>query len=631
MVGLDISSVADRGRSHTTANAPAPASNLKGRSLSLKKIQTPAPIDALLADLDNMIRKQSVSGPSSLSSPSSPLATIAPAPFPDSPIASPTAAKPRDSKFSDADGSSNGKDALSSSPTNTAAPSNDAVTAAIVITTPDFEGLTIQQLMDAKDSEGNPAMIMCGFLQKLSLSRTLNQTKWKRRYFVLTQNALLLFRTDGQDEKAISRIAINATSDTMVSDEEGSTGRFVLEVRTEKESDGASKAANDDEESSGAGPRIWRLLSNEEDAIMGWLIAVQDVIEREQVKAVQAAAAIPANANADSSSTSSSASLTSTPPPLSNASTPASTPPRVSSVKRNPVPLGPVLAMLETKPLSSQSSNMPSPSSSKISSEPSPYLPKSHFYPIATSANTSHLERSPTLQHLHHLNSPILDRRPSINATVQLTAAVASPSAVVQPPAVFMHARTGSHGPLSPQLQQHPQQFVYNPISTGSPTNSLPSPSQTSINQYQPPPMPPGTYLSPQIQQQPTATLHTFNQTPTAMVTPSTLSPMMLSPTSSLQSSLMSSSATSPTLYSQNSSISSSSMAASDRVVGAGAGAFSSRYNHVGVTSATSSGNKKSGGGMDDLMMGGGSGGGGGKKDKKKDAVKGMDALMGAW
>ncbi|KAJ3095947.1 hypothetical protein HDU97_006350 [Phlyctochytrium planicorne] len=437
--------------------------------------------------------------------------------------------------------------------------------------------------------------------------RTLNQTKWKRRFFILTQTSLLLFRSDAQDEKSISRLAINSTSDTMVSDEEGATGRYILEVRTEREAEGAA-AKNEDEEASGPGPRIWRLLSENEDVIMGWLIAVQDVIEREQIKAVQSTGNPAPSASASATST--------PPPPLSNASTPISTPPRVSSVKRNPVPLGPVLAMLETKPSSSSSQPgiIPSPSSSKMSSD-SPYLAKTHIYPTATAATS----QVPTaVHHLHHLN-PVMDRRPSVNATVQVTSAVASAAAVPQP--VFMHSRSGSHGAMMMPPPAQPQQFVHARTISAGQVPPPPHMMQQQGYHYQP--------QQPIYQPQPTTTLHTFNQTPTAMVTASTISPMMLNATSSLQATNIS--PTSPTMYSQTSSISSS---GSDRVVGAGAGAFSSKYKEVGVTSSGSNSSKKSGGGMDDLMMGGGSSNGSGsssKKERKKDAVKGMDALMGGW
>ncbi|KAJ3095948.1 hypothetical protein HDU97_006351, partial [Phlyctochytrium planicorne] len=426
--------------------------------------------------------------------------------------------------------------------------------------------------------------------------RTLNQTKWKRRFFILTQTSLLLFRSDAQDEKSISRLAINSTSDTMVSDEEGATGRYILEVRTEREAEGAA-AKNEDEEASGPGPRIWRLLSENEDVIMGWLIAVQDVIEREQIKAVQSTGNPAPSASASATST--------PPPPLSNASTPISTPPRVSSVKRNPVPLGPVLAMLETKPSSSSSQPgiIPSPSSSKMSSD-SPYLAKTHIYPTATAATS----QVPTaVHHLHHLN-PVMDRRPSVNATVQVTSAVASAAAVPQP--VFMHSRSGSHGAMMMPPPAQPQQFVHARTISAGQVPPPPHMMQQQGYHYQP--------QQPIYQPQPTTTLHTFNQTPTAMVTASTISPMMLNATSSLQATNIS--PTSPTMYSQTSSISSS---GSDRVVGAGAGAFSSKYKEVGVTSSGSNSSKKSGGGMDDLMMGGGSSNGSGsssKKERKKDA-----------
>ncbi|KAJ3097528.1 hypothetical protein HDU97_004784, partial [Phlyctochytrium planicorne] len=138
MVGLEDASV-ERGRSLNTGVGGA------GRSLSVKKIQTPAPIDALLADLDNMIRKQSVSGPSS--SPSSSAAPASPT----------TPAKPRDSKFSDADG----KESTTQRQSTDASAESSA--------TSEEEGMTIRQLMEIKEG-GKPAMIMCGFLQKLSLS-----------------------------------------------------------------------------------------------------------------------------------------------------------------------------------------------------------------------------------------------------------------------------------------------------------------------------------------------------------------------------------------------------------------------------------------------------------------------------
>ncbi|KAJ3140416.1 hypothetical protein HK101_003503, partial [Irineochytrium annulatum] len=132
-------------------------------------------------------------------------------------------------------------------------------------------GPSVMELLGPIEGRADSGMTY-GFLFKLSLSRSHNQTKWKKRFFILHAGEILLYRSDRPNERPISAIAINSSSDTMVSED---AGKYILEVRTERTPDDSHIRSD-----AKASPRIWRLQSSEENQIMEWLIAVQDTIER---------------------------------------------------------------------------------------------------------------------------------------------------------------------------------------------------------------------------------------------------------------------------------------------------------------------------------------------------------------
>ncbi|KAJ3201261.1 hypothetical protein HDU67_001448, partial [Dinochytrium kinnereticum] len=351
--------------------------------------------------------------------------------------------------------------------------------------------------------------LMSGYLHKLSLSRTQNQPKWKRRFFILhPTHGLLLHRTSTPTDRPLSRIHLTATSDTMVSFDDA-TRTSILEVRTD-EADG---------------PRIWRLRAESEEVAMSWLVAVQDVIEGVHDREVT----VPAVGNEGL----------------------GVLPLRVASkVKRNPVPLGPVLAMLDTRPVTVVSS------SSRESNASSPLSP--HF-----ASAGDRRPSGPTAEMM-------MARRPSVPAVTQVYTHTFTPAAPQQPQP---YTTSSSHSYQPPQLQQQQQlQQPYTP-------------------QYHHTPPQPQYHHAP----------------PTALPTPSTITPL-LQPSSTISPMLQQSTSSSAAVYSPTTSAisSSSSTGSGGRQVGAGAGAFSSKRREEEGLSGGAKGTKgkKAVGAMDGLLMG---------------------------
>ncbi|KAJ3412814.1 hypothetical protein HDV05_000220 [Chytridiales sp. JEL 0842] len=113
-------------------------------------------------------------------------------------------------------------------------------------------------------------------------------TKWKKRYLVLYDSHLLIFRSHASNELPISALVINDSSDVMVSQDD--QGGHIVEVRTERpvnnkydvshrllDSEGPSEQQH--QQPSEVTPRVWKLQADSEDQAMHWLFGLQELIE----------------------------------------------------------------------------------------------------------------------------------------------------------------------------------------------------------------------------------------------------------------------------------------------------------------------------------------------------------------
>ncbi|KAI8855341.1 hypothetical protein BC829DRAFT_485829 [Chytridium lagenaria] len=391
------SSTATASASSTSATAATLGGvGIPSRSLSIKKtLNTPAPIDALLADLDDMIRKQSISSSSGPTSPTSPYSPP-PHSFP-----------ARDSKFDDEYKKEEFPQHQQPQPQSPQQQPQQQQQQG----QEDLPSYSVGELLGSsvtaseggqRGSDGDD-VIMIGYLHKLSLSS--NETH----------------------ERVLSRIVINDTSDTMVSEEPGNTGRYILEVRTERErtsssSSSSTSLSNDDDDADGgaqgggSGPRIWRLRSEDEDTAMSWLVSVQDLIEREHQQAVDASMNMNNNNTIKTHSTVSSAPTVSSisKSVVSSSSSSSVNPPRVSSTKRNPVPLGP--SSSKPLPTTQPATYMHLPNSDRRPSNAAVYVHNTQPYtpnptPIAQPPPPP-ISTSYHHHHVHHFTPTIVPLSP---------------------------------------------------------------------------------------------------------------------------------------------------------------------------------------------------------------------------
>ena len=132
----------------------------------------------------------------------------------------------------------------------------------------------------------------CGFIKKLSYTRTFHTKTWKPRFCVLVDSTLYLFRSDAPTESSVAAFPITERSLAFVSEE----GMWVLEIRDERSAgtnagaslpesvanlvDGqlvdtvAGNGSSDNQEEA----KTWHLQCPDKESMMLWLDALRMVI-----------------------------------------------------------------------------------------------------------------------------------------------------------------------------------------------------------------------------------------------------------------------------------------------------------------------------------------------------------------
>ncbi|KAJ3055913.1 hypothetical protein HK097_008722 [Rhizophlyctis rosea] len=131
----------------------------------------------------------------------------------------------------------------------------------------------------------------CGFIKKLSFTRTFHTKTWKPRFCVLVDSTLYLFRSDAPSESSVAAFPITERSLAFVSEE----GMWVLEIRDERTvSNNASAllpeslaALVDAQQTDSAPPgngsdnpeeKTWHLQCPDKESMMLWLDALRMTI-----------------------------------------------------------------------------------------------------------------------------------------------------------------------------------------------------------------------------------------------------------------------------------------------------------------------------------------------------------------
>ncbi|KAJ3179775.1 hypothetical protein HK101_010014 [Irineochytrium annulatum] len=119
-----------------------------------------------------------------------------------------------------------------------------------------------------------------GYLEKLSSSRMFQGKSWKRRFFILADHALFLFRSFAPNEMPLTVLPFGGDGTTRVRvltpgmdgvDLAGAT--WVVEVKVELEGGAVAELGAESQE------RTWVLAAADEDDMVSWLEAIRNAID----------------------------------------------------------------------------------------------------------------------------------------------------------------------------------------------------------------------------------------------------------------------------------------------------------------------------------------------------------------
>ncbi|KAJ3045024.1 hypothetical protein HDV00_012445 [Rhizophlyctis rosea] len=120
----------------------------------------------------------------------------------------------------------------------------------------------------------SPQCLRMGFLFKWSPSRVHGGWSWTRRYVIIAEGAIHVYRSNAEQERPIGRMRLIPTTSVRISE----NGTSAIEVKNEVEYDPMNPSA---------GPQIraWHLQCAGHEDMMEWLAAIEHVIHQAGVQA----------------------------------------------------------------------------------------------------------------------------------------------------------------------------------------------------------------------------------------------------------------------------------------------------------------------------------------------------------
>ena len=228
----------------------------------------------------------------------------------------------------------------------------------------------------------SPHCLRMGFLFKWSPSRVHGGWSWTRRYVVIAEGAIHVYRSNAEQERPIGRMRLIPTTSVRISE----NGTSAIEVKNDVEYDPMNP-------NGGPSSRAWHLQCAGQDDMMEWLAAIEHVIHLAGV----AAGVIPSNSTPSQQPMSPQrgrANSTSQPPAglqrshsvRSNPDTNGNSRPAIFRASQDapPVPIQQALADLPPPP-SHQSFIAPSQQQSKPL-KPNKSVSKKHDHSLSTAA-----------------------------------------------------------------------------------------------------------------------------------------------------------------------------------------------------------------------------------------------------